>query len=58
MQAGQSVLETGAPQRATVFGGALDMSGEADLNGYRVLVIEDGYYLATDAARALRGAGA
>ena len=55
---GNSVLETDAPQRATVFGGALDMTGEADLSGLRVLVIEDDYYLATDAARALQGAGA
>jgi PAS domain S-box-containing protein len=55
---GSSVLETGAPRRATVFGGALDMSDEANLRGRRVLVVEDDYYLATDAARALRGAGA
>jgi CheY-like chemotaxis protein len=55
---GASVLETGAPQRATVFGGGLDMSGLPDLSGYRVLVIEDEYYIATDIARALRGAGA
>jgi DNA-binding response OmpR family regulator len=34
------------------------MSGEADLSGHRVLVVEDDYYLATDATRALRGAGA
>jgi DNA-binding response OmpR family regulator len=34
------------------------MRGEAILSGYRVLVVEDDYYLATDAARALRGAGA
>lgn len=55
---GASVLETGAPQRATVFGGALDMSGETDLTGYRILVVEDEYYIATDAAKALHGAGA
>ena len=55
---GASVLETGAPQRATVFGGGLDMSGMPDLRGYRVLVIEDEYYIATDIARTLRGAGA
>jgi PAS domain S-box-containing protein len=58
LQAGASILETGAPQRATVFGGAIDMTGEHDLTGRRVLVVEDDYYLATDAARALRGAGA
>ncbi|WP_162242225.1 PAS domain-containing protein [Methylobacterium sp. Leaf123] len=53
-----SILETDAPQRATVFGGALDMTGEPDLSGYRILVVEDDYYLATDTARALQGAGA
>ncbi len=55
---GDSILETDAPPRATVFGGALDTTGEADLSGYRVLVIEDDWYLANDAARALQGAGA
>ena len=34
------------------------MTGEPDLTGRRVLVVEDDFYLATDAARALRGAGA
>lgn len=58
LQNGASILETGAPRRATVFGGAIDMTGEPDLTGRRVLVVEDDYYLATDAARALRGAGA
>lgn len=58
LRAGASILETGAPQRAIVFGGALDMTGAADLRGHRVLVVEDDYYLATDAARALAGAGA
>lgn len=55
---GASVLETDAPQHATVFGGALDMTGEADLSGHRILVVEDDYYQATDTARALQGAGA
>ena len=55
---GDSILETDAPQRSTVFGGVLDMAGEFDLSGQRVLVIEDDFYLAKDAARALRGAGA
>ena len=55
---GDSILETDAPRRATVFGGALDMTGEADLSGQHVLVVEDDYYLASDTARALRGAGA
>jgi len=34
------------------------MTGEADLSGHRVLVVEDEYYQADDAARALGGAGA
>jgi CheY-like chemotaxis protein len=55
---GASVLETNAPQRAEVFGGAIDMSGETDLGGQRILVVEDDYYLATDTARALQSAGA
>lgn len=58
LKEGASILETGAPQRATVFGGALDMTGAPDLGGRCVLVVEDDYYLATDAARALLGAGA
>lgn len=57
-EGGGSILETTGPQRATVFGGALDMTGEPELSGYRILVVEDDYYLATDAARALQGAGA
>lgn len=44
--------------KTTIEGGSLDMAGEADLNGCRVLVIEDDYYLASDTARALRKAGA
>ena len=36
----------------------MDMTGEPDLTGRRVLNVEDDFYLATDAARALRGAGA
>lgn len=58
LREGASILETDAPQRATVFGGALDMTGEANLSGHRILVVEDDYYLATDTARALQGAGA
>jgi CheY-like chemotaxis protein len=58
LKGGTSFLETGAPRRAAVFGGALDMSGEADLSGHRVMVIEDDYYLASDVSRALQGAGA
>ena len=58
LEEGTSVLQTSAPQQASVFGGALDMTREADLTGRHILVVEDEYYLATDAARALQGAGA
>lgn len=58
LQEGASILETGAPQRAIVFGGEIEMTGGPDLTGRRVLVVEDDYYLAADTARALRGAGA
>ncbi|HEY0334705.1 MAG TPA: HWE histidine kinase domain-containing protein [Stenotrophomonas sp.] len=53
-----SILETDAPPPTLVFGGAIDMGNENTLDGERILVLEDDYYLATDAARALRGAGA
>lgn len=55
---GESILETDAPQPATIFGGMLDMTGAPDLTGRTVLVVEDDYYMATDTAAALRGAGA
>lgn len=55
---GESILETDAPTRAVVFGGALDMTDAPDLTGRRVLVVEDDYYMAGDTAAALRGAGA
>lgn len=58
LKEGSSALETRAPKRAAVFGGSLDTSREADLTGQRILVAEDDYFLATDTARALRGAGA
>lgn len=58
LKEGTSILATGAPQRATVFGGALDVAGEPDLSGHLILVVEDEYYIATDAARALQNAGA
>lgn len=58
LKGGASILETGAPQRATMFGGAIDMTGQPDLTGQRILVVEDDYYLASDTARALIGAGA
>ncbi|CAO4180664.1 Blue-light-activated histidine kinase [Methylorubrum populi] len=53
-----SILGTDAPQRATVFGGMLDMTSQADLSGHHILVVEDDYYLATDTARALQKVGA
>ncbi|WP_165349872.1 MULTISPECIES: response regulator [unclassified Mesorhizobium] len=34
------------------------MTGEQNLSGRTILVVEDEYYLATDTARALQGAGA
>lgn len=55
---GESILETDAPPPTAVFGGTLDMIGAPDLTGRRVLVVEDDYYLASDTAAALRGAGA
>ena len=55
---GESILETDAPQPVTIFGGTLDMTGAPDLTGRTVLVVEDDYFLATDTAAALRGAGA
>lgn len=41
-----------------MFEGALDMTGEPDLSGRCVLVIEDEYYIAADIAHALERAGA
>lgn len=58
LREGGSILDTGAPQRAKVYEGLIDMAGGNDLSGRRILVVEDDYYLATDAARALQGAGA
>jgi PAS domain S-box-containing protein len=58
LQESTSILETGAPRRATVFGGAIEVTGEPNLTGRHVLVVENDYYLAIDIARALRGAGA
>jgi PAS domain S-box-containing protein len=55
---GASMLETDAPKRAVVFGGAIDMTGAADLGNQRVLLLEDDYYLAIDTAHALKGVGA
>lgn len=58
LREGESVLETDAPVATTVFGGSLDMRGAPDLSGQIVLVVEDDFYIATDTAAALRGAGA
>jgi PAS domain S-box-containing protein len=58
LETGTSVLETDAPMRSTANGGALDVAGEPDLSGLRVLIVEDDFYLARDARRVLRGAGA
>lgn len=58
LREGESVLETDAPASTLVFGGSLDMTGAPDLSGQSNLVVEDDYYLATDTAAALRGAGA
>ncbi|UAK25935.1 PAS domain-containing protein [Sphingomonas nostoxanthinifaciens] len=58
LKGGASILETDAPQPVNVFGGSIDMSGAVDLDGQSILIVEDDYYLANDAARALRGAGA
>lgn len=58
LKGGESILETDAPQPATIFGGTLDMTGAPDLSGRLVLVVEDDYYMANDTAAALRGAGA
>jgi CheY-like chemotaxis protein len=43
---------------ATIQGGLFDMSVSSDLNGRKVLVVEDDYYAASDTASALREAGA
>lgn len=58
LKAGASILETGATQCATVFGGNIDMTGQPELTEQCILVVEDDYYLASDIARALSGAGA
>lgn len=55
---GASILETHAPPLARVVGGHLDMTGQPDLAGHRILLAEDEFYLANDTARALDGVGA
>ncbi|MBX5239606.1 PAS domain S-box protein [Rhizobium sp. NLR22b] len=54
----ESILETDAPAPTRLYGGTLDMTGAPDLTGKTVLVVEDDYYIASDTAAALRGAGA
>jgi CheY-like chemotaxis protein len=56
--AGGSILETDSPSPSRVLGGSIDMQDAPTLENLRVLVVEDDYYLAGDAERALRGAGA
>ena len=58
LQPGASILETDAPALTTVFGGSIDMTTEVSLAGQTVLVLENDFYLAQDAASALQGAGA
>lgn len=54
----ESILETDAPAPTRLYGGTVDMTGAPDLTGKNVLVVEDDYYVASDTAAALRGAGA
>ncbi|CCM78262.1 PAS domain S-box protein [Rhizobium mesoamericanum] len=54
----ESILETDAPAPTRLYGGTVDMTGAPDLTGKTVLVVEDDYYIASDTAAALRGAGA
>lgn len=54
----ESILETDAPAPTRLYGGTIDMTGAPDLTGKTVLVVEDDYYVASETAAALRGAGA
>lgn len=54
----ESILETDAPVPTRLYGGTVDMTGGPDLSGKIILVVEDDYYMASDTAAALRGAGA
>ena len=54
----ESILATDAPPPTRLYGGTFDMTGAPDLTGKTVLVVEDDYYVASDTAAALRGAGA
>lgn len=54
----ESILETDAPVPTRLYGGTVDMTGASDLSGKTIFVVEDDYYVASDTAAALRGAGA
>jgi two-component sensor histidine kinase/CheY-like chemotaxis protein len=58
LAAGGSMLETHSPSPSSLNGGSIDMQGQPQLEKVRVLVVEDDYFVAADAERALRGAGA
>lgn len=53
-----SLLQTDAPTTVGVAGGSNDLSHSLRLDGCRVLVLEDDFYLAHDTAAALRSTGA
>ncbi|WCS23704.1 PAS domain S-box protein [Methylobacterium sp. NMS14P] len=58
LRRGDSILETDTATLSTaIAGGSLDMAGEADLMGCKVLVVEDDFFLAKDTERALKRAG-
>lgn len=58
LRRGDSILETDTVTLSTaIVGGSLDMAGEADLSGCKVLVVEDDFFLAKDTERALKRAG-
>ncbi|KQT45781.1 hypothetical protein ASG47_12590 [Devosia sp. Leaf420] len=53
-----SILDTASPTPVSVHGGSLDLAQAPNLSGYRILVSEDDYLLASDVSTALRRAGA
>jgi PAS domain S-box-containing protein len=58
LNAGNSILQTYSPSLTRVHGGSIDMHDAPKLENLRILLVEDDFYLAGDAERALRGAGA
>jgi CheY-like chemotaxis protein len=48
----------GRASAANPLAGALNMTGHADLTGQSILVVEDDYFIAADAAGAVKNAGA